>query len=126
MMRVLKFLAGIRPDHAGFSFALPRTIQKVTELSLQAVCEIIEEAEEEGLVRTMRTNIPGPDRIISAMITEKGCSATCTYTLTKNACISLYCAYPFIVPKKEWRELNPLTLVHIVCGALPIGTCRTI
>jgi len=64
MMRVLKFLAGIKPDKTGLSFALPRTIQKETG----------EEAEREGLVRTMRTNLSGPDGILSAMITEKGCS----------------------------------------------------
>ena len=72
MIRVLKFLAGIKPDHAGLSFALPRTIQKGTDLSLHDIGEIIEEAEREGLVRTMRTNLSGPDGIISAMITEKG------------------------------------------------------
>jgi len=72
MMRVLKFLVGIRPDHVGLSFALPRTIQKGTGLSLHDVCETIEEAEREGLVRTMRTNLSGPDGILSAMITVKG------------------------------------------------------
>ena len=72
MMRVLKFLVGIKPDHVGFSFALPRTIQKGTGLSLHDVLEIIEEAEREGLARTMRTNLSGPDGILSAMITEKG------------------------------------------------------
>ena len=72
MMRVLKFLAGIKPNHVGHSFALPRTIQNGTGLSLQDIGEIIEEAEREGLVRTMRTNLSGPDGIISAMITEKG------------------------------------------------------
>ena len=72
MMRVLKFLAGIKPDHAGLSFALPRTIQKGTDLSLHDIGEIIEEAESEGLIRTMRTNLPGPKGILSAMITEKG------------------------------------------------------
>jgi len=78
MMRVLKFLAGIKPDHMGLSFALPRTIQKGTGLSLHDVCETIEEAEREGLVRTMRTNLSGPDGIISAMITEKGRSKIST------------------------------------------------
>jgi hypothetical protein len=72
MMRILKFLAGIKPDKAGLSFALPRTIQKDTGLPLHDVGEIIEEAEREGLVRTMRTNLPGPDGILAAMITEKG------------------------------------------------------
>jgi len=72
MMRVLMFLAEIKPDHVGLSFALPITIQKGTGLSLHDVCEIIEEAEREGLVRTMRTNLSGPDGILSAMITEKG------------------------------------------------------
>jgi hypothetical protein len=72
MMRVLKLLAGIKPDQAGLSFALPRTIQKGTGLSLHDVGEIIEEAEREGLVRTVRTNLPGPDGILAAMITEKG------------------------------------------------------
>jgi hypothetical protein len=84
MMRVLRFLAGIKPDHAGFSFALPRMIQKATRLSLHEILEIIEEAEREGLVRTMRTNIPGPDGIISAMITEKGRSATGTHPNKKS------------------------------------------
>ena len=72
MMRVLKFLADIKPDQTGLSFALPRTIQKETGMSLHDVCEIIEEAEREGLVRTLRTNLSGPDGIISAMITKKG------------------------------------------------------
>jgi len=72
MMRVLKFLAGIKPDQTGLSFALPRSIQKGTRLLLHDVYEIIEEAEKEGLVRTMRTNLSGPDGILSAMITEKG------------------------------------------------------
>ena len=72
MMRILKFLASIKPDRTGFSFALPRTIQKETGLPLHDVYEIIEEAEREGLVRTIRTNLPGPDGILSAMITEKG------------------------------------------------------
>jgi len=72
MMRVLNFLAGIKPDRTGFSFALPRTIQRETGLPLHEVCEIIEEAEREGLVKTMRTNLSGPDGILSAMITEKG------------------------------------------------------
>ena len=72
MMRVLKFLAEIKPDHVDLSFALPRTIQKGTDLLLHDIGEIIEEAEREGLVRTMRTNLSGPDGIISAMITEKG------------------------------------------------------
>ena len=71
MMRVLKFLAGIKPDQTGFSFALPRAIQKGTKLLLHDVYEIIEEAEKEGLVRTMRKNLSGPDGILSAMITEK-------------------------------------------------------
>ncbi|UCD44748.1 MAG: hypothetical protein JSV27_11655 [Candidatus Bathyarchaeota archaeon] len=72
MMRVLKFLAGIKPDVTGLSFALPRTIQKATGLPLHDVCEIIEEAERENLVTTMRTNLSGPDGVLSAMITEKG------------------------------------------------------
>jgi len=72
MMRVLKFLAEIKPDQTGLSFALPRTIQKSTDLSLHDIGEIIEEAEREGLVRTMRTNLLGPDGILLAMITEKG------------------------------------------------------
>jgi hypothetical protein len=72
MMRVLKFLAGIKPDRIGFSFALPRTIQKETGLSLHEVFEIIEKAESGGLVKTLRTNLSGPDGILSAMITEKG------------------------------------------------------
>lgn len=72
MMRVLKFLAGIKPDRTGFSFALPRTIQNETGLPLHDVREIIEEAEKEDLVKTMRTNLSGPDGILSAMITEKG------------------------------------------------------
>jgi hypothetical protein len=72
MMRVLKFLSGIKPDQIGFSFALPRTIQKETGLSLHEVCEIIEEVESEGLIKALRTNLSGPDGILSAMITEKG------------------------------------------------------
>jgi len=72
MMRVLKFLAGIKPDQTGLSFALPRTIQKGTGLSLHDVGEIIEDAERNGLVRTMRTNLSGPDGILATMITEKG------------------------------------------------------
>ena len=72
MMQVLKFLASIKPDRTGLSFALPRTIQRETGLPLHEICEIIEEAEREGLVRTMRTNLSGPDGILSAMITEKG------------------------------------------------------
>ncbi len=42
------------------------------------VCEIIEEAERGDLVTTMRTNLSGPDRILSAMITEKGRSKAST------------------------------------------------
>jgi hypothetical protein len=72
MMRVLKLLAEIKPDQIGLSFALPRTIQKETGLPLHDVGEFIEEAEREGLVRTMRTNLPGPNGILAAMITEKG------------------------------------------------------
>jgi DNA-binding MarR family transcriptional regulator len=72
MMQVLEFLAGIKSDQAGLSFALPRTIQKGTGLSLHDVCKNIEEAEREGLVRTMRTSLSDPYRIISVMITEKG------------------------------------------------------
>jgi len=72
MIRVLKFLAGIKPDRTGFSFALPTTIQKGTGLSLQDVREIVEEAEREDLVKTMRTNLSGPDGILAAMITENG------------------------------------------------------
>ena len=72
MMRVLKFLAGIKLDQTGLSFALPRTIQNGTGLQLHEVGEIIEEAERDGLVRTVRTNLPGPDGILAAMITEKG------------------------------------------------------
>ena len=48
MMRFLKFLADIKPDYARLSFALPRTIQKGTGLSLHDVLEIIEEAEREA------------------------------------------------------------------------------
>jgi hypothetical protein len=72
MMRVLKFLAGITPDQAGLSFALPRTIHNGTGLSLHDIGVIIEEGERKGLIRTIRTNLSGPDGIISAMITEKG------------------------------------------------------
>ena len=85
MMRVLKFLAGIKPDQTGLSFALPRSIQKGTRLLLHDVYEIIEEAEKEGLVRTMRTNLSGPDGILSAMITEKGrsrISASCYHFIS--------------------------------------------
>jgi len=72
MMRVLKFLAGIKPDQTGLSFALPRTIKKETRLQLHDICEIIEDAERNGLVRTMRTNLSGQKGILAAMITEKG------------------------------------------------------
>ena len=72
MMRVLKFLASIKSDQSDLSFALPRTIQIGTGLSLRDVGEIIEDAERKGLVRTMRTNLSGPDGILVAMITEKG------------------------------------------------------
>jgi hypothetical protein len=71
MMRVLNFPASIKLDQSNLSFALPRTIQKRTELSLHNVSDIILDAERNGLVRTMRTNLSGPDGILAAMITEK-------------------------------------------------------
>ena len=68
----MKFLASIEKDCTGYSFALARTIQKGTSLSRAEIDDIVREAERDGLVETIRMNLPGLDGLISVTITEKG------------------------------------------------------
>lgn len=70
--RVLNFLAGIGKDCTGYSFALLRRIEEGTDLSRCEIEKAVRMAEKEGLVETIRTNLPGPDGLISVTITEKG------------------------------------------------------
>ena len=67
MLKFLKFLADIKPDCVGYGSALVRTIKANTGLTRKEIQKIAVDAEQDGLVDTIRPSLSGAEGLLAVM-----------------------------------------------------------
>lgn len=72
MHELLEFLATIKPDCTGYSSVLVRTIEDNTGLKREDIHKMALEAEQDGLVETIRLSLSGAESLLAVRLTPKG------------------------------------------------------